>query len=94
MKVRIIEDGLTAKGFIQRKGRGGHRHFVFTPTKHRGKISSIFTFTSHGKRGKDIGDLLVWRMARELKLSKKQFQDLINCPLSQDDYEQLLASML
>ena len=44
---------------------------------------------SHGA-DRDIDDHLLGRMARQLYLSRRQFDDLIDCRLSQADYEAML----
>jgi len=49
-----------------------------------GKKTIVFTKISHGE--KEIGDRLLALMARQVKLNRKQFADLIECPLSYDDY--------
>jgi hypothetical protein len=48
------------------------------------------TKTSHGST-KDLGDGLLKEMARQVRISKVQFLDLVDCPMSRDQYQQLLA---
>jgi hypothetical protein len=43
---------------------------------------------SHGKR--DIPDKIVNKIRGQLKLSKKDFKDLVDCPLTYEDYIAIL----
>ncbi len=80
-----VEKGLTTKGF-QRK-EGDHNYFHYYSTA--GKKTAVFTKTSHGAR--EIDDNLLGRMARQCKLSRADFDLLIDCPLDQVTYETKLA---
>lgn len=55
---------------------------------HEGKLVTC-TKVSHGKG--DIGDYLIKRMSVQCKLDKKEFIDLVNCPLSKEDYLEILG---
>ncbi len=44
---------------------------------------------SHGSDG-DIGDRLLAEMARQLHLTRRQFDQLIDCDLSQSEYEAMM----
>lgn len=87
---REVESGLVAKGFVRKEG--DHNFFIYWTAG--GKKSRVFTKTSHS--GKDISDDLLSMMARQCKLTRGKFFDLIDCPLSRVEYEKLLnqASML
>jgi hypothetical protein len=54
-----------------------------------GKRTSIRTRISHG--AKEYGDSLLGEMARQLKLRRRDFDDLIDCPLTAEGYLGLLA---
>ncbi len=54
-----------------------------------GEDTEITTLISHGP-DRDIGDQLLAQMARQLSLTRRQFDDLIDCRLSQADYEAML----
>ena len=82
IKRRDVESGLQNKGFVKRKGK---QHHIFFHLKVNGKTTKVKTFVSHTNKG-DIGDELLKRMGRQVKLSKNQFEDLINCPLEYEDY--------
>jgi|WetSurMetagenome_2_1015567.scaffolds.fasta_scaffold387458_1 hypothetical protein len=77
--------GLLQKGFQERNSKDVYYHLYVN-----GKKAAIFTKISHGE--KEIHDGLMGAMARELKLKKSQFLDLINCPMSHEEYLALLRS--
>lgn len=80
-----IEAGLLRKGFAE--APGDHKYFKLYVD---GKYTGIQTKVSRGKKYKTLGDDLISVMARQLKLTKGQFLDLIRCPLSRDAYLALL----
>jgi hypothetical protein len=49
----------------------------------------LYTKISHGS-DKDLNDYLVKQMSSQCKLTKTQFADLVNCPMSQDEYLDIL----
>jgi len=80
-----IEAALKKKGFVLNDG--DHRYFRLHVD---GRATAIFTKTSHGNKYKTLGDALVAAMAKQLKLTKKQFGDLVDCRMSGDAYLQAL----
>ena len=83
-----IEAGLLRKGFFRGSERDDHRsfHFVF-----QGRRAGIHTFTSHGSKYKVYGDQLLNMMKRQLHLqTARDLADLVNCPMSREQYEQIL----
>lgn len=79
-KAADVATGLQKKGFEENtKRKDIHYHLYLN-----GKKTRVFTMISHGE--KEIHDGLIGTMARQVGLSKKEFSDLIDCPLSQDDY--------
>ncbi|MFT0899509.1 hypothetical protein [Candidatus Methanoprimaticola sp. MG2] len=48
----------------------------------------IRTKISHGER--EIGDPLILKMARQLKLDKREFLELVDCNLSGNAYLQMM----
>lgn len=50
------------------------------------------TKTSHGRGGKDIGGPLIKSMAEQCKLDMQKFKDLVECPLSREEYEDILVN--
>ncbi len=80
-----VEAGLLAKGFQCREG--DHSYFIYYDTA--GKKTIAKTKTSHS--GKDLDDSLLALMAKQIKLTKKQFLELVDCPLSREAYQQILT---
>ena len=87
-KRAAVESALEAKGFRRRESH----HTYFVHYTEAGAKTPVQTKTSHGKRGADIPNNLVGRMARQCKLRTADFRALVECSLSQADYEGLLAS--
>lgn len=82
-KANKVESSLKRKGFHQEPGK--HKFFVLYVGD---KKTSINTHTSHC--GQEIDDYLINCMRKQLYLSKSQFLDLIDCPLSKDEYLSIL----
>jgi len=83
LKTLKIEKGLLRKGFA--KENSNHKFFHLFINNRR---TNIYTKISHGK--KEIDDYLIGRMASQTGLTKNEFIDLIECPLSYEDYIKLL----
>ena len=82
-----VEKSLLNKGF--QAGGGDHNYFFYFSIA--GKKTIVRTKTSHG--AKEIDDNLLAQMAKQCKLSNKDFGLLVECPLSRNDYEsKLIAS--
>jgi hypothetical protein len=82
-----IETALLNKGFRNREG--DHHYYVYYTTA--GLKSHVFTKTSHTPKMKVIGDELLSMMSRQCRLTKKQFLELVDCPLTRPAYERILA---
>ncbi|MBP9058794.1 MAG: hypothetical protein KBF98_00600 [Rhodoferax sp.] len=80
-----VEKSLTKKGFQSKEGD----HHYFNYFTKAGKKTSVFTKTSHG--AKELDDSLLGMMARQCKLSRQNFDLLIECPLDRDNYERKLV---
>ena len=76
-----IASSLQSKGF--RESHSSHIRLTFFID---GKKSSVFTFVSHGK--KEISDGLMHQMARQVRLSHKQFCELVDCTMSEDELKE------
>lgn len=84
-----IVAALKAKGFgIDSKGRDHDYFFLIIG----GKKTQIFTKISRGSSYKTIGDNLLGAMSRQLKLTKREFLMLVECPLSAVQYRELLRT--
>ncbi len=79
LKPRVVESALTNKGF--RRAVGDHMRFVFY---HDDRKTEIRTMVSHNSR--EIGDELIHQMARQTRLTKGDFVELVSCTLSEADY--------
>jgi len=82
-----VEASLKRKGFDEHEG--DHRYYRLMVN---GKYSGIFTKTSRGKKYKSLGKDLVAQMAKQLFLTKKQFEELVECTLTQEEYLKLLVA--
>uniref|UniRef100_Q3AQR2 YcfA-like protein n=1 Tax=Chlorobium chlorochromatii (strain CaD3) TaxID=340177 RepID=Q3AQR2_CHLCH len=85
-KIRDIEVALEKKGF--KRVESDHSYFIYFTIEN--KKSRVRTKTSHGHKGQALSDNLFSVMAKQCKLNKNQFSELIQCPLSRNDYEKIL----
>jgi len=79
-----VEKGLLNKGF---RGREGDHHY-FNYFNTQGKKTAVFTKTSHSHT--EISTGLISLMAKQCKVPKQILEQLVDCPLSQLQYENLL----
>lgn len=79
MRASKVSAALTAKGF-QKVDRDHHFFFLYVD----GKKSGIFTKISHSAN--KLGQFDCDRMAKQIKLSRGQFEELIDCSLSGTEY--------
>lgn len=82
-----VESALRAKGF--RDSPGDHNYFVFFTQD--GRKAATRTKTSFTPKAKALGDPLLAAMARQCHLSKAEFLQLVDCPLSREAYEESLT---
>jgi hypothetical protein len=82
-KANQLVRALEAKGFVEVK-RGGDRVFEFWVD---GK-KILHTFLSHG-RG-ECGAWHIGKMASQCQISRDQFRDLVDCPMSETKYISVL----
>jgi hypothetical protein len=80
-----IRQSLTKKGFAEDITH--HRMFWLYINDKRTNIRTRF---SHGE--KECGDYRLGQIAQELRLNKQELENLINCPMSQETYIQILES--
>lgn len=83
---KAVESGLLPKGF--QKTQTHHHYFVYWSRD--GKKSQSKTKTSHSPKEKSLDDARIGEMAKQCALSKKEFMELIECPMGRDQYESLL----
>lgn len=83
-----IVGALEKKGFGEDRAGSDHKWFRFYIDD---KKTPILTKVSHGSRKyRELGDDLVQKMARQIKLTVPQFREFVNCDLSEDGYIALL----
>jgi len=83
MKAKLVSRGLKKKGFQIRKGKDKFYHLYVDGVK-----TSVFTKISHGED--EIHDGLLGPMSRQCHLSRDEFNNLVACPMAEDDYIALL----
>jgi hypothetical protein len=86
---RMVEASLVAKGF--QKVEGDHSFFIYYDVN--GKKSPVRTKMSHGTSSKQLSDNLISVMAKQCRLSSRDFKSLVNCPLSRLEYERKLTEL-
>lgn len=85
IKTRKILGSLMSKGFVLSESD----HSILTLYVNDKKMP-IYTKISHGKS--EYGDNLINKVKNQLKLdSRQQLEDLINCPMSYEEYVGLLV---
>lgn len=88
LKTKDIRRSLTKKGFVE---DSSHDHIIFW-YKPGEKKTAIRTKISHGKS--EISDPLIGKMSNQTRLSKTQFVDLVQCPLSAEEYQELVKDKM
>ena len=84
LKRKRVESVLQSKfGFEEAPNRSDdHRWFVLRLEG----VADIFAFFSHGER--EIGKVLEGKIARQLRVSRKFFLDMIECKNDSETYNQ------
>ena len=83
-----IERGLLKKGFAKKDG-GDHHRYIFL--SHDGKKTSIHTKMSRGTRHRLVSTPLITLMARQCRLSTREFLALVDCPMTETAYREITA---
>jgi len=83
---KVVMASLEKKGFSV--SEGDHSYFIYHTQA--GKKTIVKTKVSHS--GKDLSKPLISMMAKQCKLTTSDFHDLVDCPLSQVEYEAKLAA--
>ena len=81
--ISLIEKALAAKGFVPQE-----THHTIYWLYVDGQKRRIHTYISHGQRRAD--DWLLGQMAKQLKLTKKQFLALVECTMNGSEYVRLM----
>ena len=85
-KVKVYKS-LRKKGFIESVNKSSDH--LYLELFYEGKLI-LYTKISHGS-DKEIGNYLIKQMSHQCKLNKKDFIDLVKCPLSKENYIQMLV---
>jgi len=83
-KVKDICSALKKKGFSENR-KSHHVYYIFYDN---GKKTEVYTFISHGES--EYGDMLLSKVKRQLGLQKAELGELIECPMSREQYRDLL----
>ncbi len=86
---RIIVSALEEKGF--RRGNSDHDFYIYYSLA--GKKSPVRTKVSRGTSHRDVSDGLVAKMARQCKLSGRDFREFVGCTLTRDTYNRKLGEL-
>ena len=82
-KASDVEDALEAKGMV----RDENHHHMFR--RELDGVTTLVTRVSHNS--KEIDDGLGGLMGNQLCLRLKEFWELVDCPLTQERWDQLVA---
>ena len=82
-----VQRGLQRKGF--KLSDNDHEKFIFFLSN--GKKSSVWTKISRGSGHREISGSNLGKMSRQCRLNSSDFEDLLDCPLSREKYEQKLV---
>ena len=89
---RKVKGALRKKGFDENEKKD-HIYF-YHRWKSDGILSGIWTRVSHGSRPKDLPKGLVGEMAKQVRLSSKDFRRLVSCDMDRDEYEKVAKERL
>lgn len=82
----LIVVNLTAKGF--EKSEGDHIFLLYRRSD--GLKTAIRTKISPGSSHRDVSDIILSQMAKQVRLSNKAFLQLVDCTLDQIGYEAIV----
>jgi hypothetical protein len=80
--VAVVDAALLAKGME----REASHHWMYRKTIVG--VTHLVTRISHGER--EINDFLAKRMANQLCLQLREFWELVDCPLSEADWDDIV----
>jgi len=80
-----IVSNLPKKGFVK-----DDTHHIYFHHHYNGDTTGIHTYVSHSKKVEYSGNLLA-QVRKQLRLdSNKDVLDLVNCPMDEDQYNNIL----
>lgn len=83
-----VISSLVKKGFVLDKTH----HKYYSLCLPDGKKTRIKTYVSHGSSG--IDDYLIKQMSTQMKLTKEQFKNFVECPLSYEAYLDVIRNYI
>jgi len=90
MKIRKVQDigaVLSKKGFVLNPAKQHHRFYYLCVD---GRKTKIYTYFSHSKN--EYGKNLLSQIKKQIQIdSIDDFENFLDCPLSKEDYLNLLA---
>jgi len=87
LKRNEIRSSLKTKGFVENNKKD---HFYYYLKDKDGMDIGIRTKMSRGSKYREICEPLIHEMARQIKIDKNQFINLIKCPLTKNKYYEIL----
>ncbi len=81
-KKEKVVAALLRKGFVEDNSH--HRYFRYSPG---GKSTGVYTFISHGHT--ECSSAILTNMKNQLHLTQDQLKDLIDCPLTKEQLEEI-----
>ena len=84
---RSVDAALRKKGFLRSVDSD---HLVYRLFGSNGELFAR-TKISHGMLGSSLSADLISKMAKQTRLTKKEFLDLIDCPMNEEQYRKILA---
>jgi hypothetical protein len=85
-KRELIVTNLTSKGFEISDGD----HIFLLYRRLNGQKTVIRTKVSRGTSHKDVSDIILGYMAKQVRLPKKMFLELVDCTLDQVGFEEIV----
>ncbi len=81
-----VKSSLPKKGF-----EVDNSHHIYFNHRYQGKITGAYTYVSHHMKSIDIS--IIKKMKNQLRLDNiRQVVDLVNCPISGEEYNKILKS--
>jgi hypothetical protein len=87
-KKSVVRAGLCKKGFLPDR-KTAHEYYRYITSK--GERTKILVCFSHGAEGNEIADKILGKMAKQCKLTRRQFDHFVDCQMSVEQYEDHLA---
>ncbi len=84
-----VEEMLDGKLEMRLDERRDHRYYEFFFDGQWVLQTKVSTGTGY----RDVGDSLIGKMTKQLLVNRRQFADLVNCPMTYDDYVRHLRAV-